>query len=228
MHKTFPMMVITTAVLLLGAKSPTSADDRVADRVADRAADSGEETAVSTDRVPTERIQVELQTSLGKIVLELDSEKAPLSVKNFLDYAKAGHYDQTLFHRAIKDFMIQGGGRGMNLKAKPVRAPIQNEANNGLQNDEYTVAMARKPDPHSATDQFFINSGPENKFLNRAESDDGHGYTVFGKVIEGQDVVDQIESVPTRSLSDPDFPPRLMADVPVEPVVIESVKVLGP
>jgi peptidyl-prolyl cis-trans isomerase B (cyclophilin B) len=140
---------------------------------------------------------VELQTSEGAIRIELDDVKAPASTENFLAYVRAGHYDGTVFHRVIKGFMVQGGGMDVAMKQKPTRAPIANEAGNGLLNAKYTVAMARTNDPHSATAQFFINTA-DNGFLNfKSESAQGWGYAVFGKVVAGNDVVDRIENVKT-------------------------------
>ena len=137
--------------------------------------------------------RVKLQTSLGDIVLELDVAKAPGSVDNFLQYVNDGFYDNTVFHRVINGFMVQGGGFEPGMKQKTTRAPIRNEAENGLKNDAYTVAMARTPNPHSATGQFFINLA-DNKFLNfRAATADGFGYCVFGRVVEGREVVDKIK-----------------------------------
>ncbi|MFY9477106.1 MAG: peptidylprolyl isomerase [Pseudomonadota bacterium] len=156
---------------------------------------------------------VELHTTAGVIRLELDDEKAPATVANFLEYVRAGHYDGTVFHRVIKGFMIQGGGFEPGLKQKPTRDPIQNEANNGLTNDRYTIAMARTSAPHSASAQFFIN-GTDNDFLNfKSESPSGWGYAVFGKVTEGTDVVDQIEKVKTGNRGG-------HGDVPLEDVTI--------
>lgn len=140
--------------------------------------------------------KVRLDTSLGEIVLELDAAKAPKTVDNFVQYVKAGHYDGTVFHRVIDNFMIQGGGMTADLKEKPTRAPIALESHNGLNNDRGTLAMARTPSPNSATSQFFINV-KNNDFLNAARSADGHGYAVFGKVISGMEVVDKIRAVPT-------------------------------
>jgi peptidyl-prolyl cis-trans isomerase B (cyclophilin B) len=156
---------------------------------------------------------VELHTTAGVIRLELDDDKAPTTVANFLEYVRAGHYDGTIFHRVIKGFMIQGGGFEPGLKQKPTRDPIQNEANNGLKNDRYTIAMARTSAPHSASAQFFIN-GTDNDFLNfKSESPSGWGYAVFGKVTEGTDVVDQIEKVKTGNRGG-------HGDVPLEDVTI--------
>src|SRR6185503_5812648 len=139
--------------------------------------------------------QVELQTSKGNITIELDDAKAPESVRNFIAYVEAGHYDNTVFHRVIKGFMIQGGGFEPGMKQKPTQAPVRNEANNGLKNNHYTLAMARTSAPHSATAQFFINT-TDNGFLNfKSESPQGWGYAVFGKVVGGTDIVDQIARV---------------------------------
>jgi peptidyl-prolyl cis-trans isomerase B (cyclophilin B) len=140
---------------------------------------------------------VDITTSAGTFRIELDDAKAPVSTQNFLEYVRAGHYDGTVFHRVIKGFMVQGGGFEPGLKQKSTRAPIQNEANNGLKNDHYTVAMARTSAPHSASAQFFINT-TDNGFLNfKSETPQGWGYAVFGKVVAGADVVDAIESVAT-------------------------------
>ncbi|HEY7985638.1 MAG TPA: peptidylprolyl isomerase [Methylophilaceae bacterium] len=162
---------------------------------------------------------VKLQTNFGDIVLELDAEKAPLTVANFLEYVESGFYNGVIFHRVIDDFMIQGGGMEPGLKQKPSNDPIQNEAENGLTNDAYTVAMARTSNPHSASSQFFINVS-DNDFLNHtAPSGQGWGYCVFGKVVEGMDVVDKIKAVETGSQGG-------HQDVPVEDVVIISAEVV--
>ncbi|MEJ5896311.1 peptidylprolyl isomerase [Aquabacterium sp. G14] len=156
---------------------------------------------------------VELQTTAGTIRLELDDAKAPITVANFLEYVKAGHYDGTIFHRVIKGFMVQGGGFEPGMKQKPTKGEIQNEANNGLKNDKYTIAMARTSAPHSASAQFFINS-TNNDFLNfKSESAQGWGYAVFGKVVAGTEVIDAIEKVRTGRKGFHD-------DVPLEDVVI--------
>jgi len=158
---------------------------------------------------------VDLQTNHGLIRVELDTEKAPRSAENFLQYVRDGHYDGTVFHRVINGFMVQGGGFAPGMKQKPCGQPIPNEANNGLKNVAYTLAMARTQDPHSATAQFFINVA-DNDFLNfRAENAQGWGYAVFGKVIQGQDVVDRIKAVPTGRNGFHD-------DVPVDDVLIEK------
>ena len=157
---------------------------------------------------------VELTTNQGLIRIELDDEKAPVSVENFLSYVRKGHYDGTVFHRVIKGFMIQGGGFEVGMKQKPTDATIQNEANNGLKNERYTLAMARTNAPHSASAQFFINT-TNNDFLNfKSESPSGWGYAVFGKVVAGTEVVDAIEKVKTGRSGFHD-------DVPREDVVIE-------
>jgi peptidyl-prolyl cis-trans isomerase B (cyclophilin B) len=162
---------------------------------------------------------VKLTTNLGTITLELDAEKAPKTVENFLAYVKAGHYDNTVFHRVIKNFMIQGGGFEPGMKQKPTLAPIENEAANGLQNKCGSIAMARTNDPHSATAQFFINV-VDNDFLDfKSPSGSGWGYCVFGQVVEGMDVVDKIKAVRTGNKG-------FHQDVPVEDVVIEKAEIV--
>lgn len=165
--------------------------------------------------------QVELHIKdQGVITLELDQEKAPKSVANFLEYVTKGHYDNTIFHRVIPGFMVQGGGFEPGMSQKPSGAEIQNEANNGLKNDNYTVAMARTSAPHSATAQFFINVA-DNAFLNHtAPSAQGWGYAVFGKVVAGKEVVDKIKAVKTGRKGFHD-------DVPLEDVVIEKAVIKG-
>ena len=161
---------------------------------------------------------VRMQTNIGTIVLELNSEKAPATVENFVGYAKSGFYDGTVFHRVIPGFMIQGGGFEPGMNQKPTRASIKNEADSGLTNDNGTIAMARTSDPNSATSQFFINV-KDNDFLNYTSSTpQGWGYCVFGKVVEGMDVVQKIEKVATGSRG-------MHQDVPTEDVVIEKVTV---
>lgn len=162
---------------------------------------------------------VKLETNLGDIVVELDSRKAPITVANFIQYVKSGHYDGVIFHRVIKDFMIQGGGFTPEMKEKSTIAPIRNEANNGLHNKKYTIAMARTNEPHSASAQFFINT-KDNNFLDfKAQTPEGWGYAVFGKVIKGQDVVDSIEKVATTRKGP-------YQDVPMEPVIIKKAVVM--
>ncbi len=156
---------------------------------------------------------VELTTSAGVIRLELDDAKAPVTVANFLEYVNSGHYNGTIFHRVIKGFMVQGGGFEPGMKQKPTKGEIQNEANNGLKNDRYTIAMARTSAPHSASAQFFIN-GTNNDFLNfKSETPNGWGYAVFGKVVAGTEVVDEIEKAKTGRQGFHD-------DVPKEDIVI--------
>jgi len=161
--------------------------------------------------------KVRLDTNHGAIVVELDDENAPATVANFLQYAQDGHYDDTVFHRVIDGFMIQGGGFAPGMKQKPTRAPVANEAGNGLKNRKYTVAMARTNDPHSATAQFFINVA-DNDFLDyKGPSPQGWGYAVFGKVVEGTDVVDKLRKVATGNAG-------MHQNVPLEAVVIEKAE----
>ena len=162
--------------------------------------------------------KVTLTTNFGDITLELNAEKAPITVANFLQYVESGHYDGVIFHRVIDGFMVQGGGFDANMKQKKTKGEIKNEADNGLGNDNYTVAMARTSVPDSASSQFFINIA-DNDFLNHtAPTSSGWGYCVFGKVVEGMDIVDKIKAVKTTSKSG-------HRDVPVEPVIIEKASV---
>ncbi|MEZ5491797.1 MAG: peptidylprolyl isomerase [Gammaproteobacteria bacterium] len=162
---------------------------------------------------------IEMKTSLGTLILEIDFERAPVSARNFQDYVEAGFYDGTIFHRVIDNFMIQGGGFEPGMKQKATNSTIENEADNGLTNKVGTIAMARTMDPHSATAQFFININ-DNDFLNhRDKSPQGWGYAVFGKVVEGMDVVDKIRQCQTGSTMG-------HQDVPVEDVIIESARVV--
>ena len=158
-----------------------------------------------------------ITTNMGNITVELDAEKAPKTVANFLDYVAKGHYDNTIFHRVIADFMIQGGGFEPGMKQKPAEQTVENEGKNGLKNDVYTLAMARTSAPHSASAQFFINV-KNNSFLDYP-GQDGWGYAVFGKVTEGTEVVDAIRKVKTGKNG-------MFADVPVEPVIIEKIEVI--
>src|SRR5690606_34074411 len=163
--------------------------------------------------------KVLLQTNKGDITLELDAEKAPNTTQNFLNYVNSGFYNGTIFHRVINNFMVQGGGFEVGMKQKETNAPIENEANNGLKNDRYTIAMARTNDPHSATAQFFINVA-DNDFLNHtAPNPNGWGYAVFGEVVEGTDVADKIVGVKTGNRG-------FHQDVPVENVVIETATIV--
>ncbi|QBQ56252.1 peptidylprolyl isomerase [Nitrosococcus wardiae] len=164
--------------------------------------------------------RVKLQTNFGNIMIELNREKAPVSVENFLRYVSEGFYDNTLFHRVIDNFMIQGGGFDTDFKPKPTHSPIQNEADNGLKNEEGTLAMARTSDPHSATAQFFINVA-DNDFLNHRSKDrQGWGYAVFGRVVEGMEVVNTIKKVKTGAKGH-------HRDVPLEPVIIEQATIVA-
>ena len=165
-------------------------------------------------------VHVLMTTTVGPLTLELDADNAPKTVDNFLSYVADGFYDDTIFHRVIHNFMIQGGGFTADMQQKPTQAPIENEANNGLENQRGTIAMARTQDPHSATAQFFINV-QDNDFLNHTgENMQGWGYAVFGKVTEGDDVLDKIRAVQTGSHAG-------HQDVPVEPIIIESVAIIS-
>ena len=161
-----------------------------------------------------------MTTTVGPMTLELDADNAPKTVENFLSYVSSGFYDGTIFHRVINNFMVQGGGFTADMEQKATQAPIENEANNGLKNTHGTIAMARTQDPHSATAQFFINV-QDNDFLNHTgENMQGWGYAVFGKVTEGEGVLDKIRCVQTGSQAG-------HQDVPVEPIIIESVTIIG-
>ena len=161
---------------------------------------------------------VTIATTVGQMTLELDADNAPKTVENFLAYASSGFYDGTIFHRVINNFMIQGGGFTTDMEQKPTQAPVDNEANNGLKNERGTIAMARTQDPHSATAQFFLNV-QDNDFLNHTgENMQGWGYTVFGKVTQGEEVLDKIRSVQTGSQGG-------HQDVPTDPIIIESISV---
>jgi peptidyl-prolyl cis-trans isomerase B (cyclophilin B) len=180
-------------------------------------------TQAATSSQPTvtkgKHSMVKFHTNLGEFTIELDAEKAPETVKNFLAYAASGFYDGTVFHRVINNFMIQGGGFEPGMKQKPTKSPIPNEAANGLKNENYTVAMARTGDPHSATAQFFVNV-KDNGFLDySAPNAQGYGYCVFGKVIEGKEVIDAIRKVKTGNRSG-------FQDVPLEEVIITKAEVL--
>ncbi len=163
--------------------------------------------------------RVQMTTTFGNLIIELDGEKAPKTVANFLSYVADGFYDGTIFHRVIDNFMVQGGGFDTDMRQKPTKEPIENEADNGLENARGTIAMARTMDPHSATAQFFINV-KDNDFLNHSGKNmQGWGYTVFGRVVEGDNVLDRIRVVATGNSAG-------HQDVPVEPIVIESVTLL--
>lgn len=180
--------------------------------------DAGERNNKVIDPHSKDNPVVVMDTSMGKIKIELYQKHAPETVKNFLRYAKEKHYDGTIFHRVISNFMIQGGGMTPDMKEKKTHAPIKNESANGLSNKRGTIAMARTPDPHSASAQFFINV-KDNTFLDKKNAQDGWGYCVFGKVIEGMDVVDKIRMVRTRTVG-------IHQDVPAEPVIIRSVRLI--
>lgn len=168
---------------------------------------------------PTAEPRVEIETNLGKIVVQLAPSRAPITVKNFIRYVEEGHYTNTIFHRVIPGFMIQGGGFTADMVQKPTHDPIPLEARGGLKNDKYTIAMARTSDPHSATAQFFINV-VDNDFLNHtAPNPQGWGYAVFGKVVAGTEVVDEIAKVRTSTRG-------FYGDVPVEDIVIEKAEIL--
>lgn len=162
---------------------------------------------------------IKLNTNFGTITLELYPDKAPITVENFINYVKSGFYDGTIFHRVINGFMIQGGGMEPGMKEKSTNAPIKNEADNGLSNERGTIAMARTMEPHSASAQFFINV-KDNAFLDhRSPSPDGWGYAVFGRVVDGMDVVDKIKEVPTGNSG-------FHQDVPVDDVILESAEIV--
>ena len=180
---------------------------------------TGQTAASQTNPARAKGDIVRLETSLGDIVIELDSAKAPITTTNFKNYVKSGHYDGTIFHRVIKDFMIQGGGFTPEMKEKRTQAAIRNEADNKLGNKKYTIAMARTDDPHSATAQFFINV-KDNPFLDhKAPTGNNWGYAVFGKVIQGMDVVDRIVRVKTGNKGG-------HQNVPLEPVVITKAGIV--
>jgi cyclophilin family peptidyl-prolyl cis-trans isomerase len=165
-----------------------------------------------------ENPRVLMKTTMGDITIELYAKEAPISTKNFLDYAESDFYGGTIFHRVIDGFMIQGGGFTKDMQKKSTKAPIKNEAGNGLKNEKYTLAMARTSDPNSATSQFFINT-TDNAFLNREQAQDGVGYAVFGKVIEGLEVVDKMGKVQTTRVGP-------YSDVPTKPIIITEAKQL--
>ncbi len=177
-------------------------------------------TLLSTQAVAAPATRVTLETSAGNITLELDADKAPKTVANFLKYVEDKHYDGTIFHRVISNFMIQGGGLTPDMKEKPARAAIQNEANNGLKNSRGTIAMARKPDPHSATAQFFINVVDNDSLDFKSESSQGWGYCVFGQVVEGMDVVDKIREARTGNVGP-------YQNVPNPPIIIKSARIVA-
>ncbi len=185
---------------------------------ADRATESNKTTQSHGDKMAANP-KIKIETTLGDITLELDATKAPTSTENFLSYVKEGHYDGTIYHRVIPNFMVQGGGMNPDMSEKESKAPIKNEANNGLKNLRGTVAMARTNDPHSASSQFFINV-KDNAFLDHKSEDmQGWGYAVFGKVVEGMDIVDKIEKVETGTTG-------FHQDVPKDAVILNKVTVV--
>jgi peptidyl-prolyl cis-trans isomerase B (cyclophilin B) len=207
---------VASLVCLLAALVPAAAPAKTAAKTTKAAAPK---SAVAT-KAPAANPRVALDTSKGRIVIEVYADKAPKSARNFLDYVKAGHYNNTIFHRVMPGFMIQGGGFTPDMTEKPTRGPIQNEADNQVLNQRGTVAMARTGDPNSATAQFFVNL-VNNGFLNfRSKTAEGWGYTVFGNVVEGMDVVDAIAQVPTATKG-------MYEAVPVTPVVIKKASVVA-
>ncbi len=219
-------IALCSALILIGcsqANEPNAVDQttQVSDGTAATPTTSTDTEVSKTTTESAEKIMGKnpialLKTSKGDIKIELNGEKAPLSVANFIEYAQAGHYDGTLFHRVIPGFMIQGGGFVPGMQQKPTNTPVQNEANNGLSNETYTIAMARTSAPHSATSQFFINVTNNDRLDFTSESGAGWGYAVFGKVVEGEEVVKAIEAVATGQVGP-------YGDVPQEDVLIESV-----
>lgn len=177
--------------------------------------------SVANDQIAPCNPQVSIMTTKGEIIIELRPDKAPITVENFLGYVNSGFYDNTIFHRVIKGFMIQGGGLTADLNKKKTRDPIKNEADNRMSNRKYTVAMARTTDPHSAMAQFFINTASNDKLDFKNTSQAGWGYCVFGRVVKGMDVVDAIESVQTTS-------DGVNNDKPIEPIVITKAVVINP
>jgi cyclophilin family peptidyl-prolyl cis-trans isomerase len=210
-----------------GGGSTTTPPPAPAPVTASTPPDTSSTTSTATPETPAKDtaaakpVTVVIETSKGAITAELDSARAPITVKNFLNYVRKGFYSGTIFHRVISDFMIQGGGFTADMKEKDTDAPIVNEGGNGLKNDRGTLAMARTSDPNSATAQFFI-SVKDNESLNRDTSMDGYGYAVFGKVTKGMDVVDKIKDVKTDTAMTPQGP---MQDVPETPVVIKSITI---
>jgi cyclophilin family peptidyl-prolyl cis-trans isomerase len=219
-HRAFPQHAaeVTMFKSLLLAATLALPVAAVAQETATPAAPAADAKATAPS---ADKPRVTLRTTQGDIVLELDKRAAPITVDNFVKYARAGQYDGTIFHRVIDGFMIQGGGYTPELVGKPTRAPIMNEAPNGLKNTRGTVAMARTADPHSATAQFFINVA-DNAALDHIATTDSRswGYAVFGKVVEGMDVVDRIKALPTRREG-------AMENLPVEAVIIEKAEVAG-
>lgn len=220
MNRTRKLINLTAGLLVLVLMSAAVADTKtVAESTIEAQAEAPTESqAKELTSNETKNTMITLKTNMGEIQLELDAENAPLSTANFIQYAKDGHYDGVIFHRVIPDFMIQGGGFDAAMQQKQTGQPVVNEANNGLKNVKYSVAMARTQDPHSASAQFFINT-KDNDFLDfKSETSAGWGYAVFGKVTAGTDVVDAIGKVETGQAGP-------YGDVPKESVIIESVTI---
>ena len=211
--KTFGFASLFAPLFILGCASTNSA-------IASQTQPNSTSNANTQETTMSNMPLVELETSMGNITIELNEEKAPKTVENFLNYVKSGHYDGTIFHRIIDGFMIQGGGMDAEMNEKATNAPVENEADNGLKNDKGTLAMARTQDPHSATSQFFVNV-KDNDFLNHSGKNmQGWGYTVFGKVTSGMDVIEKMRGVPTGRFG-------MHADVPKEPVIINSATIVS-
>ncbi len=207
-------LFLTATLLFVGCDTDDTSSGKSTDQP--KTVSNTSKTIHNKKKQSHRKVIAKMQTSMGDIVLELDKEKAPITVANFVKYAKDGFYDGTIFHRVIRGFMIQGGGFTKDMTKKKTRNPIVNESNNGLGNYRGTISMARTADPNSATSQFFINHRDNNMSLDRAEGNPG--YAVFGKVIAGMDVVDKIASLKTANI-------KGMRNVPVEAVVIENVTI---
>jgi peptidyl-prolyl cis-trans isomerase B (cyclophilin B) len=213
--KTFGFASLFAPLFILGCASTNTNKTMISDTQPNSLSNTNNQETTMSD-MPV----VQLETSMGDITIELNEEKAPKTVENFLNYVNSGHYEGTIFHRVIDGFMIQGGGMDAQMNEKKTNAPIENEADNGLKNDKGTIAMARTQDPHSATSQFFINV-KDNDFLNHSGKNmQGWGYTVFGKVTSGMDVIEKMRSVATGRFG-------MHADVPNEPITINSAKVVS-
>ena len=213
--KTFGFASLFAPLFILGCASTNTNNTMISDTQPNSLSNTNNQETTMSD-MPV----VQLETSMGDITIELNEEKAPKTVENFLNYVNSGHYEGTIFHRVIDGFMIQGGGMDAQMNEKKTNAPIENEADNGLKNDKGTIAMARTQDPHSATSQFFINV-KDNDFLNHSGKNmQGWGYTVFGKVTDGMDVIEKMRSVATGRFG-------MNADVPNEPITINSAKVVS-
>jgi|TARA_B100000530_G_scaffold7336_3_gene6112 peptidyl-prolyl cis-trans isomerase B (cyclophilin B) len=213
--KTFGFASLFAPLFILGCASTNTNNTMISDTQPNSLSNTNNQETTMSD-MPV----VQLETSMGDITIELNEEKAPKTVENFLNYVNSGHYEGTIFHRVIDGFMIQGGGMDAQMNEKKTNAPIENEADNGLKNDKGTIAMARTQDPHSATSQFFINV-KDNDFLNHSGKNmQGWGYTVFGKVTDGMDVIEKMRSVATGRFG-------MHADVPNEPITINSAKVVS-